>query len=248
MTAIAIATAQRLLLSIVQLDDAAALLKAITSRGLRATRIDSVGSFLLAGNATILSIVASERVPEVLTAIRETCQPRTRYLLPVDELSFLGGRSRDVESVQVGGATVFELPVLRFEGLAGPEPADRPALPAAATVDAPHLLVAAIVHTASAGSCLQALLQAGYRVTRINTVGGFLRRGYPTLLTGVTPDHVDHAIGLLRQACRQTSKPPVVCCRASPFSGLKRWFSRQSPTFSGPSAASISALSVAKRG
>ena len=205
MTAIEIATAHRLLLAIVQLDDAAALLKAITSRGLRATRIDSVGSFLLEGNATILSIVASERVPEVLTAIRETCQPRTRYLLPVDELSFLGGRSRDVESVQVGGATVFELPVLRFEGLADPETADRPASPDTVVVDAPHMLVAAIVHTASASTCLQALLQAGYRVTRIKTVGGFLRRGYATLLTGVTPDRVDHAISLLRQASRQST-------------------------------------------
>ena len=205
MTAIEIATAHRLLLAIVQLDDAAALLKAITSRGLRATRIDSVGSFLLEGNATILSIVASERVPEVLAAIRETCQPRTRYLLPVDELSFLGGRSRDIESVQVGGATVFELPVLWFEGLADPDTPKRPTLPDAPMVDAPHMLVAAIVHSASAGTCLQALLAAGYRVTRINTVGGFLRRGYPTLLTGVTPDQVDHTIGLLRQACRQRS-------------------------------------------
>ncbi len=205
MTAVETASAHRLLLSIVQLDDAAALLKAITTRRLRATRIDSVGSFLLEGNATILSIVASDRVPDVLTAIRETCQPRTRYLLPVDELSFLGGRSRDVESVQVGGATVFELPVLRFEGLADPEPADRPTLPNTATVDATHMLVAAIVHTASAGTCLQALLHAGYRVTRIKTVGGFLRRGNATLLTGVTPDQVDHAIGLLRQACRQST-------------------------------------------
>ena len=205
MTAIEIASPHRLLLSIVQLDDAASLLKAITSRGLRATRIDSVGSFLLEGNATILSIVASEQVPEVLTAIRETCRTRTRYLLPVDELSFLGGRSRDVESVQVGGATVFELPVLRFEGLADPETADRPASPDAATVDTPHMLVAAIVHSASAGTCLHALLDAGYRVTRIKTVGGFLRRGYPALLTGVTPDQVDHAVGLLRHACRQRS-------------------------------------------
>ncbi len=203
MTATEIATAHRLLLAIVQLDDAAALLKAITSRSLRATRIDSVGSFLLEGNATILSIVASERVPEVLAAIRETCQPRTRYLLPVDELSFLGGRSRDIESVQVGGATIFELPVLRFEGLADPDTPDRPTLPDAVAVDSPHMLVAAIVHSASAGTCLQALLEAGYRVTRINTVGGFLRRGYPTLLTGVTPDQVDHAVGLLRQAGRQ---------------------------------------------
>ena len=38
----------------------------------------------------------------------------------------------------------------------------------------------------------------------------------------------------------------MVCWRASPFSGLNRWFSRQSPTLSGPSAASISALRVAK--
>ncbi len=205
MTAVERASEYRLLLAIVQLDDAAALLKAITTRGLRATRIDSVGSFLLEGNATILSIVASERAPDVLTAIRETCQPRTRYLLPVDELSFLGGRSRNVESVQVGGATVFELSVLRFEGLAAPETANRLPLPDPVTVDAPHMLVAAIVHAANAGRCLQALLHAGYRVTHIKTVGGFLRRGNATLLTGVAPDQVDHAIGLLRQACRQST-------------------------------------------
>lgn len=195
----------RLLLSIVQLDDAAALLRAITTRGLRATRIDSLGSFLLEGNATILSLVASDRVVDILTAIGETCQTRTRYLLPVDELSFLGGRSRNVESVQVGGATVFELPVLRFEGLADPEPADQPPLPNAGTADATHMLVAAIVHAANAAHCQQALIHAGYRVTRIKTVGGFLRRGNTTLLTGVAPDQIDHAIGLLRQACRQST-------------------------------------------
>ena len=122
-----------------------------------------------------------------------------------DELSFLGGRSRSVESVEVGGATVFELPVLRFEGLAAPEPADQPTLPNIETVGATHMLVAAIVHAANAGNCLQALLHAGYRVTRIKTVGGFLRRGNTTLLTGVAPDQVDHAIGLLRQACRQNT-------------------------------------------
>ena len=205
MTAIEIATAHRLLLAIVQLDDAAALLKAITSRGRVPTRIDSVGSFSTRRQRDHLVYRRVGTGADVLTAIRETCQPRTRYLLPVDELSFLGGRSRDVESVQVGGATVFELPVLRFEGLADPETADRPASPAAATVDAPHMLVAAIVHTASAGPCLQALLQAGYRVTRIKTVGGFLRRGYAALLTGVTPDRVDHAVGLLRQASRQST-------------------------------------------
>ena len=163
-------------------------------------------AFCSKANATILSIVASERAPEVLAAIRETCQPRTRYLLPVDELSFLGGRSRDIEFGP--GRRRYRLraarAAIRRDWPIPTPPAGR-RYPTQPTVDAPQMLVAAIVHSASASPCLQALLAAGYRVTRINTVGGFLRRGYPALLTGVTPDQVDHAIGLLRQACRQRS-------------------------------------------
>ena len=44
---------------------------------------------------------------------------------------------------------------------------------------------------------------------------------------------------------RHTIRPPVVCCRASCSIGRNCSFSKQAPTVSGPSAASISDLSVA---
>ena len=44
---------------------------------------------------------------------------------------------------------------------------------------------------------------------------------------------------------RHTIRPPVVCCRASCSIGWNCSFSKQAPTVSGPSAASISDLSVA---
>ncbi len=46
-------------------------------------------------------------------------------------------------------------------------------------------LVIAIVQNEDAEATTRALLSAGHRVTRINTAGGFLRRGNVTILSGV---------------------------------------------------------------
>ncbi|MAG34672.1 MAG: hypothetical protein CL878_00255 [Dehalococcoidia bacterium] len=63
-------------------------------------------------------------------------------------------------------------------------------------------LIWAIVQNADAGRAIEALVEQGHRVTRINTVGGFLRRGNVTLLIGVDSEQVDPAIETLRAACR----------------------------------------------
>ncbi len=63
-------------------------------------------------------------------------------------------------------------------------------------------LIWAIVQNNDAGRAIQALVEQGHRVTRINTVGGFLRRGNVTLLMGVEPEQVDPAIETLRAACK----------------------------------------------
>lgn len=44
----------------------------------------------------------------------------------------------------------------------------------------------------------QALIKAGFRVTRIASTGAFLRRGSSTLLIGVENEKVDEAIQVLR--------------------------------------------------
>ena len=60
-------------------------------------------------------------------------------------------------------------------------------------------LIIAILRNADGEDVLQALLDAGFRVTRIASTGGFLRRGNATLLIGVEKEHVETAIQLIRE-------------------------------------------------
>ena len=56
-------------------------------------------------------------------------------------------------------------------------------------------LVCAILSDADANRVVEAVVQAGYPgPTRINTVGGFLRRGNVTLLLGVEDTQVNGAL------------------------------------------------------
>ena len=60
-------------------------------------------------------------------------------------------------------------------------------------------LVCAILSDADANRVIEAVVQAGYPgPTRINTVGGFLRRGNVTLLLGVEDTQVNGALELVR--------------------------------------------------
>lgn len=61
-------------------------------------------------------------------------------------------------------------------------------------------LLLAILDDYSAGRIADALVGKRFGVTRINTVGGFLKRGNATLLVGVDDAQVDEAVGLMRQA------------------------------------------------
>jgi uncharacterized protein YaaQ len=48
---------------------------------------------------------------------------------------------------------------------------------------------------------VQALVENDYRVTRMASTGGFLRRGNVTLMIGVEADQVQAVIDMLRQVC-----------------------------------------------
>lgn len=66
-------------------------------------------------------------------------------------------------------------------------------------------LIVAIVHHTDGEEILQALTEANFRVTRIASSGGFLRRGNATLLVGASAEQVPSAIQLIREH----SAPPV---------------------------------------
>ncbi|MGC8838260.1 MAG: cyclic-di-AMP receptor [Anaerolineae bacterium] len=62
-------------------------------------------------------------------------------------------------------------------------------------------LVLAILPENLAAAALDALVRGGYRVTRISSTGGLLRRGYATLLVGVREEQVEDVIASLKRAC-----------------------------------------------
>ncbi|MBC7224700.1 MAG: cyclic-di-AMP receptor [Anaerolineae bacterium] len=67
-------------------------------------------------------------------------------------------------------------------------------------------LLLAILPEELAGAAVEALTGEGFRVTRIASTGGFLRKGYVTLMTGTADERVEEAIALLRKACQEAAQ------------------------------------------
>lgn len=63
-------------------------------------------------------------------------------------------------------------------------------------------LVIAIVKDSDAMDVSDALVENDFRVTRVASTGGFLRRGRVTLLIGVDEAAMDKVFGLIENACR----------------------------------------------
>jgi uncharacterized protein YaaQ len=55
----------------------------------------------------------------------------------------------------------------------------------------------------------QALIQDGFRVTRVASTGGFLRRGQTTLMIGVADERVDKAIDVIRNSLTPIADPSI---------------------------------------
>jgi uncharacterized protein YaaQ len=106
----------KLIMSIVNSEDARTLIDALMRRGHRATVISTTGGFLREGNATIFIGTEDERVEEVLGIIRENCHTRTQYVNPLPPVIEPGEMYLPTPvEVEVGGATVFVINVDRFE-------------------------------------------------------------------------------------------------------------------------------------
>ncbi len=66
-------------------------------------------------------------------------------------------------------------------------------------------LIVLIVRDNDADTTVHHLIQAGYRVTRIASTGGVLRRGQATLLMGVEEAQVEPALTLIRSILSRTT-------------------------------------------
>lgn len=225
-----------LLVAIVQSSDAWKVRDRLIEQGLRLTQIHSSGGFLAASNVVLLIGVQDDRREEVLDAIRATCEVRTWYINAVPTGGVVGLPSAPIVTpleVQVGGATVIGIPVKRFLRLRGgtAQPANDQVFPtngvdmASASSDAQPAaeisatpndqrvamnLVVAVVHNDDADAVSNALVDAGHRLTRINSAGGFFRRGNATLLLGVEAQRLDAVIALIQANCRERMEPNPV--------------------------------------
>jgi uncharacterized protein YaaQ len=108
----------KLILAIVHNEDAGALLDALLEREHRATRLQSSGGFLKQSNATMVIGVEDDAVDSVLDIIRANCTSRKQIVNPMPPIMEPGEFFMPYPlEVLVGGATVFVLPVERFERL-----------------------------------------------------------------------------------------------------------------------------------
>jgi len=103
----------RLVVAIVNPDDAGPLSDRLISEGFRLTRLDSAGGFLRRGNATLLLGIPSARLEALLSTIQAECKTRVVMAYDLFVQSTPDMLPAVPVEVQVGGATVFVLDVER---------------------------------------------------------------------------------------------------------------------------------------
>jgi len=107
----------KLVVAIVQDEDAGPLHDALVSQGFPLTRLNSVGGFLRKGNATILVGVPARRLSPLLAVIRDNCRTRTGYFVPTFPMDVAEPLLPEPVEVEIGGALVLVLDVDRFASL-----------------------------------------------------------------------------------------------------------------------------------
>ncbi len=104
-----------MIIAVIQDKDSNRLSSALVEHNFRATKLATTGGFLKSGNTTFMIGTEEIRVNKALQVIKENCQSRGQLVAPV---SPMGGNADSYMpypvEVQVGGATVFVLPVEEF--------------------------------------------------------------------------------------------------------------------------------------
>ncbi|KGX85457.1 cyclic-di-AMP receptor [Pontibacillus litoralis] len=105
----------KLVIAVIQDKDSNRLTNALSNENFKATKLSSTGGFLKEGNTTLMIGVEDERIDEALNVIRDNCSQREQMIAPI---SPMGGNADSYipkpVKVEVGGATVFVLPVESF--------------------------------------------------------------------------------------------------------------------------------------
>ena len=107
----------KLVLAIVQDDDAIDLIEELTDKDYRVTKLATTGGFLKSGNTTLMIGVEEKEVKNLINVIEDVCK-RRKELVPTSTPNTIGTNSGmyvpyPIE-VEVGGATIFVLDVDQF--------------------------------------------------------------------------------------------------------------------------------------
>ncbi|RFU62625.1 cyclic-di-AMP receptor [Peribacillus glennii] len=105
----------KMIIAVVQDKDSHRLLNQLVDHNFRATKLATTGGFLKSGNTTFMIGTEDIRVDKCLEIIKENCQSRQQLVAPV---SPMGGNADSYVpypvEIEVGGATVFVLPIESF--------------------------------------------------------------------------------------------------------------------------------------
>lgn len=105
----------KLVIAIVQDDDAADLVDVITEKGFRVTKLATTGGFLKSGNTTLMIGVEKEKVDTVLSLIEDMCKVRRQIVSsPSPVAGSTGVYVPYPIEVDIGGATIFVVDVDKF--------------------------------------------------------------------------------------------------------------------------------------
>ena len=105
----------KLVLAIVQDDDALDLIEELNDKGFRVTKLATTGGFIKSGNTTLMIGVEIDKVDVVINVIEEVCKRRKQVVSTQPGLS--GENCMYISfplEVEVGGATVFVIDVDKF--------------------------------------------------------------------------------------------------------------------------------------
>ncbi len=106
----------KLIIAIVQDKDSNRLSGELVKADFRATKLASTGGFLRAGNTTFMIGIDDDQVEAVMSVINKSCKIREQLVTPITPMSGTTDSYLPLPvEVQVGGATVFVMPVERFE-------------------------------------------------------------------------------------------------------------------------------------
>ena len=105
----------KLIVAIVQDEDASRLISQLMTDGYRVTKLATTGGFLRSGNTTLLIGMEDDRLQAALAIVEKVCKSRKQIASSPSPISGTTGVYVPYPiEVTVGGATVFVLDVEQF--------------------------------------------------------------------------------------------------------------------------------------